>query len=517
MQLTFGVLSKKYRFSKKTILRYCKEGLLVNKVNKRGFYTVDEESLTDLIEGDHYVSCPNCGYKGIDINHMHYKVCCFNGVYPKSLYSKLSHKLRKKTDEQKKRQSQVLKDRFKTEKGAVTRKQITEKSREINKDPDFLKRKSKISKEVQNRPEQKDIRSKKSIEMWSSEEFRKRHKIYVDENIESLQASAKRARTYLKKTSLLHLGYKKTMLERNLKGFITEYETGPYSIDEADPLAKIAIEVDGCYWHGCTKCGCEGDPRIKRIERRKEGYLKKYGWLIVHIAEHEIKKDKTVCIEMIRTLQERRRDYRKNCLKEAFFKGELEIKSMDDTGGVFWKPLQDVCRHKTPHKKMLKVITETGDVEVTEDHSLFSWIDKKPVTTNNLLVGDQIVCCVSDIIAPAVINRIESIPSQEYTYDVSVPGTENAFLKSGILVHNSYSISGVSLDVEKSSKYESMKNNFIQEYDKAKEGAKRSIKIVKGLKQPRYGIGISSALGPYSKPGVQSRRNFISGFRGGWT
>jgi hypothetical protein len=76
-----------------------------------------------------------------------------------------------------------------------------------------------------------------------------------------------------------------------------------------------------------------------------------------------------------------------------------------------------------------------------------------------------------------------------------------------------YSVSGVSLSIEKSSKYEGMKNNFIQEYDKLKEQAKRSIKIIRGLRQPRYGIGISSALGPYSSPGVQARRNFISGFR----
>lgn len=72
-----------------------------------------------------------------------------------------------------------------------------------------------------------------------------------------------------------------------------------------------------------------------------------------------------------------------------------------------------------------------------------------------------------------------------------------------------YSISGVSLDLEKSSKYESMKNNFLTEFKEATEQAKESIKIVRGLKQPRYGIGISSALGPYSKPGVQSRRNWI--------
>ena len=74
-----------------------------------------------------------------------------------------------------------------------------------------------------------------------------------------------------------------------------------------------------------------------------------------------------------------------------------------------------------------------------------------------------------------------------------------------------YSVSGVSLDIEKSSKYEAMKNNFIGEFEKSRELAKRSIKIVKGLQQPRYGIGISSALGPHSRPGIQSRRNYVSG------
>lgn len=72
-----------------------------------------------------------------------------------------------------------------------------------------------------------------------------------------------------------------------------------------------------------------------------------------------------------------------------------------------------------------------------------------------------------------------------------------------------YSISGVSLDIEKSSKYQSMKDEYIAEYDKLVEAAKRSIKIIKGLRQLRYGVGITSALGPLNRPGVQSRRNWI--------
>lgn len=80
----------------------------------------------------------------------------------------------------------------------------------------------------------------------------------------------------------------------------------------------------------------------------------------------------------------------------------------------------------------------------------------------------------------------------------------------------SYSVSGVSLDLEKSSKYMAMKENYETEFDKALEQAKRSIKIIKGVKQPRFGIGISSALGPFNRVGVQSRSNYING-GGYWT
>lgn len=78
-----------------------------------------------------------------------------------------------------------------------------------------------------------------------------------------------------------------------------------------------------------------------------------------------------------------------------------------------------------------------------------------------------------------------------------------------------YSISGVSLDIEKSSKYQSMAESFTGEFDKLVEQNKLSIKIIKGLRQPRYGVGITSSLGPLSRPGVQSRRNLLAAGQGG--
>ena len=80
----------------------------------------------------------------------------------------------------------------------------------------------------------------------------------------------------------------------------------------------------------------------------------------------------------------------------------------------------------------------------------------------------------------------------------------------------SYNISGISLDLDKSSKYQAIKDEYIAEYDKLVDLNKQSIKLIVGLRQQKYGIGITSALGPLSRPGVQSRRNLISAGQGGF-
>jgi len=72
-----------------------------------------------------------------------------------------------------------------------------------------------------------------------------------------------------------------------------------------------------------------------------------------------------------------------------------------------------------------------------------------------------------------------------------------------------YSIGGVSLSSEKSSKYESLKSNAEGQFDKATEAKARTGKFIRGLQQPKYGIGIRSAFGPHVGRGVLSPRNFL--------
>jgi len=207
----------------------------------------------------------------------------------------------------------------------------------------------------------------------------------------------------------------------------------------------------------------------------------------------------------------------KNDIKKAFREGNLLVRSMDRMSGLIdWCPVQDVMRHTAVGKSILKVTTsENASVTVTEDHSLFD-AQGKDVRTSELSAGDWILVNADGVAEQRELVEVKEVKPREYMYDLAVPGDENFVLDSGIIAHNSYSVSGVSLDIEKSSKYQAMKDEYIAEYDKLVEAAKASIKIIKGLRQFRYGIGIQSALGPLSRPGVQSRRNWVSPDRSTW-
>lgn len=72
-----------------------------------------------------------------------------------------------------------------------------------------------------------------------------------------------------------------------------------------------------------------------------------------------------------------------------------------------------------------------------------------------------------------------------------------------------YSIGGISLDIEKSSKYMDLKRNAEEQWDKLTEAKSRTTKYLAGLKQPRFGRGVRSAFGPHTGRGVLSPRNFV--------
>lgn len=73
----------------------------------------------------------------------------------------------------------------------------------------------------------------------------------------------------------------------------------------------------------------------------------------------------------------------------------------------------------------------------------------------------------------------------------------------------SYSIGGISLDIEKSSKYESLKQNAESQFDKAVDAKTKTVKYIRSVQQSKYSPGVRSSFGPAVGRGVLSPRGFI--------
>ena len=80
------------------------------------------------------------------------------------------------------------------------------------------------------------------------------------------------------------------------------------------PKMKLAIFVDGCFWHGCPRhCNAPSDNRAfwkkklaanKTRDRRVNQTLRKSGWHVVRIWEHDLAKRGTACIRRIQSALE---------------------------------------------------------------------------------------------------------------------------------------------------------------------------------------------------------------------
>lgn len=87
---------------------------------------------------------------------------------------------------------------------------------------------------------------------------------------------------------------------------------GKEKIDIAFVSKKVAIFVDGCFWHMCPEHGHVPKTRehywkpklAKNIERakNKDDRLKSEGWIVIHIWEHELSKMDDVLLRIISVL-----------------------------------------------------------------------------------------------------------------------------------------------------------------------------------------------------------------------
>lgn len=205
-----------------------------------------------------------------------------------------------------------------------------------------------------------------------------------------------------------------------------------------------------------------------------------------------------------------------NPVGDCFKAGQLRVQAVDPRSGVEGMHLvRDVMRHATGHKPMVRTTLVDGrHVDTTVDHSLFRWYLREDdpivaVEAGQLKAGDVVATVDGPHILGVEVASVLTLPPEEYTYDLSVPGPENFVLSNGILAHNSYSIGGVSLDLERSSKYSSAKSEAKETFNEMLEKAKATVKIIRGLQQPRFGMGLRSSFGPYGAAGALTPSKFI--------
>ena len=73
--------------------------------------------------------------------------------------------------------------------------------------------------------------------------------------------------------------------------FHSQYHTNGKILDFADPLNKIAIEVQGTYWHGHPLSSDKNKRKKQAKNHIKLKQLEKVGWKIITIWEHSIKRN----------------------------------------------------------------------------------------------------------------------------------------------------------------------------------------------------------------------------------
>jgi DNA mismatch endonuclease (patch repair protein) len=85
--------------------------------------------------------------------------------------------------------------------------------------------------------------------------------------------------------------------------------------DIAFRKARVAVFVDGCFWHGCKVHGTW--PRAnaafwaEKISRNRErdghvdSTLRSQGWYVVRVWEHQIRSDLSGAVQKIKALVER--------------------------------------------------------------------------------------------------------------------------------------------------------------------------------------------------------------------
>ncbi len=118
------------------------------------------------------------------------------------------------------------------------------------------------------------------------------------------------------KNTIPEITLRKRLYSASLRGYRLHYKVLGRP-DIAYPKKKVAVFVDGCFWHKCPKCFTTPSSNkqfwLKKIgnnvrrDRRTDRVLTAMGWRVLRFYEHEVKNNLNGCYQLINMTIKKRR------------------------------------------------------------------------------------------------------------------------------------------------------------------------------------------------------------------
>lgn len=114
----------------------------------------------------------------------------------------------------------------------------------------------------------------------------------------------------------IEMQLRRALWAMGLRGYRVDVRRLPGRPDIAYGRARVAVFVDGCFWHGCAKhCRMPSSNREywerkigRNMERDKASSLalRKSGWLVIRLWEHQLRADPIKAARRVARALERR-------------------------------------------------------------------------------------------------------------------------------------------------------------------------------------------------------------------
>jgi DNA mismatch endonuclease, patch repair protein len=112
------------------------------------------------------------------------------------------------------------------------------------------------------------------------------------------------------KDTKLELRLRNALIGAGIRRFKISYPIGGTRVDLAFPSQRVAVLVNGCFWHNCRICRLPMPKtnrefwatkfRLTRLrDARARSTISRNGWILVELWEHQVRDDLNNCVDQV--------------------------------------------------------------------------------------------------------------------------------------------------------------------------------------------------------------------------